>query len=113
MSEYIKKTDYTTLFEYPSLTKIHGEPDYESIKSLKDKLKTNATKISSELGGGNFGHLGLVLTPAEYANISATPYVRPIHPGQLNIPPNITERNELRRRADHKKDMALFTKQSI
>ena len=108
MSEYIKKTDYTTLFEYPSLPRIHGEPDYESLNALKDKLKANATKIPSELGGGTFGHLGLVLTPTEYTNISITPYVRPIHPGPLHIPPNITERNEARRRSEHKKEMALF-----
>ena len=64
MSDYIKNIEYKNIFEYPSLSKIHGKPDYEQLKNLKDKLKTNATKISSELGGGAFGHLGLVLSPA-------------------------------------------------
>ena len=58
-------TDYTTLFEFSKLPKIHGEPDYVQLKDLKDKLKTNASNITSELGGGNFGHLGLVLSATE------------------------------------------------
>ena len=45
------KTDYTKLFEFPTLSKIHGEPTYEKINELKDKLKTNASKVPSELGG--------------------------------------------------------------
>ena len=99
MSDSIKKSDYTSMFEYQTLPKIHGEPDYEQLKSLKDKLKTNATKIPSELGGGGYGHLGLVLSPTEYANITATPYVRPLHPGVLHIAPNTSKRVEARRRA--------------
>ena len=91
-----QKQDFVTLFEYPTLPKIHGEPDYPQLKDLKDKLKTNATKITSDLGGGGHGHLGLVLTPAEYATVSAVPYVEPAHPGPLIIPPNCTERTENR-----------------
>lgn len=40
--------------------------------------------------GGNHGNLGLVLTPVEYANVSAQPSIRPAHPGHLVIPPNAT-----------------------
>ena len=68
-------TDYTNRFEFPTLPKIHGEPEYDQLKEIKDKLKTNATKIPSDLGGGAFGHLDFVLAPAEYANISAVPYI--------------------------------------
>ena len=39
-----------------------------------------------------FGHLG----PAEYANISAVPYVRLIHQGVPKIPPATLERVETR-----------------
>ena len=109
MSDEEKKTmDYTSSFEYPSITKIHGEPDCEQLKKLKDKLKANATKIPSELGGGAHGHLGLVLSATEYINISAVSYVRSLHPGVLIIPPNATERTEKRRRDEHRRLMALF-----
>ena len=39
MSDSIKKSDYTSMFEYQTLPKIHGEADYEQLKRLIDKLK--------------------------------------------------------------------------
>ena len=85
---------FLALFEYCALTKIHGKPDSISLKLLKEQLKANAAKIISDLGGGQHGHLGLVLTPLEYANASVVPYVRPPHPGPLVIPPSSTVRQE-------------------
>ena len=107
MSDNAKQIDFTTLFEYATLSKINGEPDYDQFKILKDKLKANATKIPSDLGGGNFGHLGLVLSPAEYANVSAVPYVRPLHPGVLVIPNALSDRTETRLRNEHKRLLSL------
>ena len=74
-----------TYFEYPTLTRIHGAPTYDTLKTLKDQLKANATSVTSDLGGGNHGHLGLVLDAPEYVNVSVVPYVRPLHPGNLRI----------------------------
>ena len=102
------KLDFTKLFEFPTLPKIHGEPTYKQLKELKNKLKTNATKISSELGGGNFGHLGLVLSDEEYALISNVPYIEPEHPGAIVLPVACSERTENRRRDEHEKALALF-----
>ena len=77
--------DYiTNVFEYPVLTKVTGKPDYESLNTIKNQLKANAGKVQCELGGGNNGHLGLVLTDVEYALVSPlVPYVRPGHPGAV------------------------------
>ena len=78
--------DYASaFFEFPTLDKIVGEPSYKTLKSLKKQLKANSISVVSDLGGGGFGHLGLVLTPAEYALIANVPYTRPIHPGPLDI----------------------------
>ena len=55
-------TDLEDKFEYPQLTKVHTL-DYNALKELKEQIKTNATAIYSDLGGGAHGHLGLVLTP--------------------------------------------------
>ena len=79
----IPDVDYTKKFEVSTLPRIHGKPDYSKLKVLKDLLKANAFRVSSNLGGGAHGHLGLVLTPVEYATVSATPYVCPPHPGPL------------------------------
>ena len=76
-----------TYFEYPTLTRIHGAPTYDTLKTLKDQLKANATSVTSDLGGGNHGHLGLVLDTLEYNNVSPVPYDRPLHPGNLTILP--------------------------
>ena len=46
--------DYVdTYFEFPTLTKIHGEPTYFHLKELKNELKANAASVTSDLGGGS------------------------------------------------------------
>ena len=73
--------DYTsTNFEYAALTKIHGMPAYEPLRQIKNEMKANAASVPCDLGGGAHGHLGLMLSPPEYTNVSVTPYVRPVHP---------------------------------
>ena len=57
--------DYVSAyFEFPILDRIHNEPTYQTLKTLKKQLKANAITVVSDLGGGQFGHLGLVLTAA-------------------------------------------------
>ena len=90
MMRYNTAVNYIDMyFEYKELTKIHGEPNYESIKCLHLQIKTNAGSVPSNLGGGNFGHLGLVVTQAKYALISNAPFVCPVHPGPCVIPPKL------------------------
>ena len=100
--------DFKKLFYYRTMERIHGEPTYNLLKNLKDRIKANAASITSRLGGGAHGHLGLVLDPPIYANVSAVPYVRPLHPGDLNIPVAATARHENGLREDHKRDLKLF-----
>ena len=84
--------DYVeTYFEFKTLTRIHGEPTFPTLKKMKEELCANASNVSSDLGGGANGHLGLVLTAAEYATISATPYDRPPHVPALVIPPGTAQ----------------------
>ena len=79
--------DYrNTVFEHPTLTKIHGEPTFEGIRTIHQELMINAQTVHSDLGGGAHGHLGLVLSPRRYALLSNAAYNRPVHPGQLVIP---------------------------
>ena len=79
-----------TYFIHPTLTTVHGEPTYSSLKILKQELKANASRVTSDLGGGAHGHLVLVLTPAEYQTISALSYLHPVHPGIFTILPGTT-----------------------
>jgi type II secretory pathway component PulJ len=75
-----------TYFEYPELTKIHGEPNSESLFKLRNELKANAQSVYSNLSDGAHGHLALVLNDAQYAFITNQPFIRPVHPGPLQIP---------------------------
>ena len=74
-------TPISTYVQFKEFTKVHGTPTYETLQKIKDQLKANAASVTSNLGGGANGHLGLVLTPAEYKNISDIPYQQPKHPG--------------------------------
>ena len=75
--------DYHSLFKIKEATRLTAEPTFKSLTNLQDQLKINAQAIPSVLGGGNHGHLGLVVSPAEYQMITLTPFVRPINPGEF------------------------------
>ena len=54
--------DYrSTFFDYPTLTKISGEPTLGALMTLRNELKANAQSVETTLGGGAHGHLGLVV----------------------------------------------------
>ena len=59
-------------FKHPFLTKIRGEPTYETLHHLKNELKSNASSVPTTLGSSNHGYLGMILTTAEYLRISPT-----------------------------------------
>ena len=100
--------DYvTTNFEYSVLTKIHGIPTYESIRKIKNEMKANAASVPCDLGGGAHGYLGVMLTGPEYANVSVTNYVRPLHPGILNITEGTTNYELTRLVNEHKELLRL------
>ena len=90
MSTAYQRIDYiNTDFEYPTLDKIHGQPTYTTLTNLKKQVKSNAESVTSDLDGGcKRPFIGLVLTPAEYAEVSATPYQIPVHPGPFELQRN-------------------------
>ena len=103
--------DYvSTYFEIPELTKIHGRPTFDKLKVIKNELKTNGSSVTTDLGGGLNGHVGIVTTPAEYILVSIIPYVRPVHPGPLVLPNGVGITNLHREiaRDDHKEAVRLF-----
>jgi hypothetical protein len=97
-----------TYFEYPELTKIHGEPDSESLFKLRNELKANAQSVYSNLSDGAHGHLALVLSQAQYALITNLPFVRPNHPGALLIPPGTTGPMIAAMREAHNEQLRIF-----
>jgi hypothetical protein len=76
-----------TYFQHKVLTKIHGQPSYECFQNVSTELKANATSVTSTLGGGQNGHLGLLLSNARYIILPhAIPWGTPGNPGPF-VPP--------------------------
>ncbi len=101
--------DYRSIFfAHPTLTPIQGEPDADALITLKNQLKANAGTVPSNLGGGNHGHLGLVLSPATYALVANTPFDTPIHPGALAIPQGTSAAMSTVLREQHTERMRVF-----
>ena len=97
-----------THFEFPTLTPIRGEPTADTLILLKKQLKSNAKSVPSNLGGGIFGHLGLVIPPDRYNLISNVPFIRPNHPGPLVIPPGTAQHAAATMREIHAEQMCVF-----
>jgi hypothetical protein len=50
-------------------------------------LYSNAASLTTTLGGGGHGHIGIIMTPPLYATLTANPYITTVDPGiLLNIP---------------------------
>ena len=78
-------------FKYKTPTPIQGTPTQKALNRLKAELRANASSVETDLGGGNHGYLGFLLSDAKYANVSPTPFVVPAYPAPLNIPANATQ----------------------
>jgi hypothetical protein len=64
-------------FPHPLLPTVQGEPDYQPIHSTRKSLQANSRAIDTHLGGGTVGHLGLVISNANYAMIVLKIYAGP------------------------------------
>ena len=51
-----------------------------SIQDTYRLLTANTTSIEIPVGGGQNGHLGIVLTATQYALVSQVPFIRPTDP---------------------------------
>eukprot|EP00957_Ditylum_brightwellii_P073981 5622536-Ditylum_brightwellii.AAC.1 len=49
-------------------------------------MMENTSSVSTELGGGNHGHLALVISPTVYQTTTGTTFPPPHHPGLVPVP---------------------------
>ena len=82
--------DYAaSYFKYKTPTPTRGEHTHKSLKQLKTELQANASSVETDLGGGDHGYLGLVLSDAEYASVPNTSaFIAPNFPATLTISSN-------------------------
>ena len=63
----------STCFKYPTTTSINGEPTNKTVNRLKTKLGANGSSVDTDVGGGDHGYHGLLITNLEYLQIIPTP----------------------------------------
>ena len=80
-----------TYFQHKVLTKISGQPTYETLLVLSNEVRANAASVPSTLGGGLYGHLGLTMSDIRYATLAnSAPWITPGHPGVFAPPAGAT-----------------------
>ena len=95
--------DYAaSYFKYKTPTPIQGAPTNKTLKRLKQELRANASSVESDLGGGDHGYLGLVLTDGEYETVSNTAFTAPTYPTALTIPTGSSQVEALMLRETYK-----------
>ena len=60
----------STYFHHPELTRITGEPTYDTLFTMIRDIRENAHSVPSTLGRGKHGFLGLVMQEVGYKAIS-------------------------------------------
>ena len=95
--------DYaSSYFKYKTPTPIRGVPTHKALRRLKTELQANVSSIETDLGGGDHGYLGLVLTNEECAAVPDTePFIPPPYPGNLTIPATATAIEALQLKDQH------------
>lgn len=93
------------VFKSFDFTKIEGQPTDESLNLLVRELTNAAAGIPTTLGGGNHGHVGMVVDEPEYITFSngAAKFDPPTNPGAY--PTTLDENNAVVREkqvAEHK-----------
>eukprot|EP00957_Ditylum_brightwellii_P166379 12665602-Ditylum_brightwellii.AAC.1 len=75
-------------FLHPTLQRIEGEPDYAAINTIMQQLYENTATILLGLGGGAYGHIGLVMKPTLYSSFFVTACNAPSAPTRATLPCN-------------------------
>jgi hypothetical protein len=70
--KYATVEDVIASFPHPVLPTVQGDPDYQTIHTIRKFLQANSRAMDTHLGGGTLGHLSLSISDASYAMISPT-----------------------------------------
>jgi hypothetical protein len=70
--KYATVEDVVASFPHPILPTVQGEPDYQTIHAIRKLLQANARAIDTHFGGGDLGHLGLIVSDAAYPIVAPT-----------------------------------------
>ena len=99
-------------FPYSTIEKHSGEPNFQVIKEVERKLIKNASSHPIELGGGNHGHLGLLLQPSKHTLVTGQDFTPHPNPGSLPTFPTTPLQPQIAQiSTTHKESLRLWREQ--
>ena len=104
------KQDIEDSLEKFDITKIDGQPTDEDMNQLTRELGAMLATVPTTNGGGDHGHIGMILDDAEYKSFStgSNPFVIPKNPGPFPTTVSTNEVDRLRQLAEHKQLMIEY-----
>ena len=105
------RTDIRDEIRKETVTKIHGQPTSHDLTQLEKEIITILVNIPTTLGGGNHGHVGVIMDPVEYNTMTAgIDFVNPVNPGfyPANLALNAAAGTRARAEAEHKELINQF-----
>ena len=89
---------------------INRKPTNKLLKQLKIEFRVNSSSVLIDLGGGNHGYLGLLLTDEEYTRINPTPdpFVIPNFPTAFVIGANLTAVKSVNAKETHTEATRIY-----
>ena len=94
-----------------SVTKIHGQPKSHDLTILEKELIAILAGIPTALGGGNFGHVGVIMEAAAYSTMTGgIAFADPANPGvyPAGLAANAAATVRARAEAEHKELITQF-----
>ena len=118
------RADIIQGLEKYEITKIEGQPTEEDLTQLTLELSNALGSVATTLGGGEHGHVGMIIDRAEYVTFSrnAEEFLAPTNPGAYPTNPNADAVVREQQIAEHKakqdefathQAVEAFTRQAI
>ena len=105
------RTDIRDEIRKETVTKIHGQPTSHDLTNLEKEIISILANIPTTLGGGNHGHVGVIMEPTDYSTMTGgIDFVNPANPGiyPTGLALNAAAGTRAREEAIHKELIAQF-----
>ena len=105
------RTDIRDEIRKETVTKIHGQPTSHDLTNLEKEIISILANIPTTLGGGNHGHIGVIMDPTDYSTMTGgIDFVNPANPGiyPTGLALNAAAGTRAREEAIHKELITQF-----